>query len=717
MKTPLIESGLLLISAISLVAADAAPTNEPTELPPITVVASNGLESVKSITAPPMAHAEMLQRQDPGAMTIRGTEDLYQGRASSFLDLLHGVPGLILQSENEMEVSKISIRGSGIESEDEPLGLNVLLDGFTFNQGDGEVILEDLDVGSIQYAEVYRGASAFKYGALSLGGAINLVSTTGYDADPFRIRIDGGSYGFVRSQISSGMVDGPWDYYVSVSGRARDGFREHSYEDTELLTANVGYRFSTNAENRFFITTDRTDRLLPGGLSKEEMDADRRQTDPDVGPDGAPYAISQDYNKDWYYLRLADRVSVNNGPWQAEAGAFWWHRNIEENGPSNDESQEGIQVFNADNIGIILNVSAETEAFGRRNLLTAGFNPNIEREVDFNFVNNNGREGAPTAHDQELSINGPVFFEDQQYLTEKLSLVGGAQLNYAQRHFRDYFFEPGSSANLVFRGVSPKAGAIYEPTEHSQVFANISKSWQPPSFDNMVDFDNAPIVEFQPLSAQHAWTVELGSRGKEGPVSWDFALYHSWLRSELLELSDASGVDIGAVNINKSYHQGIEAGLDVDLLDLFNPRADRPQDEISLDQEFTLSDLRFDHDPTYGNNRIAGIPVYVYQAHLKYTSPFGFYAGPSLDWSIVKYPADNMNTLFADPYALLGFRMGWESESKKLSAYFEMKNLTDKTYASSVDPIASAQFAANGPYTVFHPGDGRSFYGGVTYRW
>ena len=55
-----------------------------------------------------------------------------------------------------MEVTRISIRGSGILSEDEPLGLQVLLDGFTFNQGDGEVILEDFDFGGIQYAEVYR---------------------------------------------------------------------------------------------------------------------------------------------------------------------------------------------------------------------------------------------------------------------------------------------------------------------------------------------------------------------------------------------------------------------------------------------------------------------------------------------------------------------------------------------------------------------------------
>ncbi len=61
------------------------------------------------------------------------------------------------QSENGVEVSKISIRGSGITSEDEPLGVMFLLDGLNFNQGDGETILEEFDVASVSYAEGLSG--------------------------------------------------------------------------------------------------------------------------------------------------------------------------------------------------------------------------------------------------------------------------------------------------------------------------------------------------------------------------------------------------------------------------------------------------------------------------------------------------------------------------------------------------------------------------------
>ena len=53
---------------------------------------------------------------------------------------------------------------------------------------------------------------------------------TGYDADPFAVRLEGGSYGYFRGQISGGGVAGPFDYIGSVMGRYRDGFREHSTE-------------------------------------------------------------------------------------------------------------------------------------------------------------------------------------------------------------------------------------------------------------------------------------------------------------------------------------------------------------------------------------------------------------------------------------------------------------------------------------------------------
>lgn len=667
----------------------------------------------ESSTAPSMAEAEKQKDETPGGLTIKSTDDIARGRASNLADLLQRAPGLFMQTDNGTEVTKVSIRGSGILSEDEPLGVQFMLDGLTLNQGDGEAILEDFDLATVKYAEVFRGANAFKYGSITLGGAINLVTLTGYEADPFAVRLEGGSFGYFRGQFNGGGVTGPFDYVASVMGRYREGFRNHSVEDTERFFGDVGYKINEKLENRFYLTLDRVQREVAGGLTKEEMDDDPRQADPN--------AIAQDFNKHWTLIRLADKLSYRNDRYEFDSGLFWFHRNIEERGFFSEDFREGITAFYSDNYGLNLNFVTHDELFAQRNIFTVGASPQLEREVTQNFENLGGHRGATTALNTGISINAPLYIENQHYLTERLSLLTGVQLIFAQRHFEDHFLsdnEGDQSHKQNFYGWNPKAGLIYEIDKATQAFMNFSGSWQPPSFDNMVEFEegeNSSVV-YTPLHPQRAWTVEIGTRGEHDRFEWELSFYHSWLRHELLELNDAQGNDIGAVNVHRSYHQGIEAGLDIQLFDslFFKKDGKNLTDQLTLSQTYNWNNFHFDGDPVYGDNRIGGLPIHLYEAEVLYSTPLGFYAGPNVQCSLARYPVDQANTLFVDRYALLGFKIGYQAK-KGWSAFVEARNLTDEHYPSSIDPIADA--SADEDVRVFHPGDGRSFYGGVSWTW
>ena len=183
---------VLAITAVAVIAIPEGqavdPSSNAAETEGVTVMG----EATGSLTSGTPEEATKQKRQVPGGFTVKTADDMELGRASNFEDLLQRTPGVFLQSENGSEVSKISIRGSGITSEDEPLGVMFLMDGLNFNQGDGETTLEDLDVAALSHAEVFRGADAFKYGALTVGGAINLVPLTGYNAAPYQVRLEGG---------------------------------------------------------------------------------------------------------------------------------------------------------------------------------------------------------------------------------------------------------------------------------------------------------------------------------------------------------------------------------------------------------------------------------------------------------------------------------------------------------------------------------------------
>jgi iron complex outermembrane recepter protein len=704
---------VLAITAVAVIAIPEAQavdaSSNAAQMEEVTVTG----EATGSLTSGSLEESAKRKTQVPGAFTVRMADDMELGRASNFEDLLQRAPGVFLQSENGSEVSKISIRGSGITSEDEPLGVMFLMDGLNFNQGDGEATLEDLDIATISRAEIFRGANAFKYGALTLGGAINLVPFTGYDASPFQVRLEGGSYGFFRSDMSGGAVLGKLDEFGAIDFREREGFRDHSREDTEILFADLGYKFSNQLENRLYLTLDRTNRNLPGGLTKPQMEDNPSQAN--------PLAIAQDWNKSLSNVRLADKVSVRTEDIQLDVGVFWFHHDIENRGFFSPDFREGIEQFYSDNFGGNVNFVNHHELFGQRNILTIGLSPQYENEPTQNYENIFGHTGATTARGIGSSINLPAYLEDQLYLTPRFSILAGAQAIFAERHFKDEFFtdEAGNQSNRQdFWGFNPKLGAMCEINDKTQAFVNFSRSWQPPSIDNLVDFDEGPnsSVVYTPLAPQHAWTIEVGTRGEYSRFEWELALYRSWFRDELLELNDAFGNDIGTRNVPRTIHQGIEANLEIELLQdiLVRKQSNRAADRLSLDQSYTLNDFHMDQNAVYGDNRLPGIPVHVYEAQLLYQSPSGFYAGPNLQCNLSRYPVDEANTLFADSYVLLGFRAGFRRPNG-FSVFIDCRNLTNQTYAASIDVIADAR-TEDDP-EIFHPGDGRSFYGGVSWSW
>ncbi len=259
-----------------------------------------------------------------------------------------------------------------------------------------------------------------------------------------------------------------------------------------------------------------------------------------------------------------------------------------------------------------------------------------------------------------------------------------------------------------------------------QFFTNVSRSFEPPSFGELTNAANngAGLVK---LDAQTGTTVEFGTRGKRGRVAWDFAYYYSWLDNELLEFQVSQGLT-QTVNAGRTTHQGVEFGLDVDVVrGLFARAATAPakpdgkspapveiaEDKIVLRTAYLWNDFRYSDDPTYGNGLLAGIPEHYLRAELMYEHPCGFYVGPNVEYVPKGYRVDARGTLFADAYALLGAKIGWRNK-RGFSVYFEAKNLTDEKYAATTGVISQA---TNSNSAQFLPGDGRSFYGGIEYKW
>ena len=69
--------------------------------------------------------------------------------------------------------------------------------------------------------------------------------------------VDAGSFGYRRGAGQRRRAHrGPFDYFVTGSAQRQDGFRDHSNGHAERGSANFGYRFSPDAETRFYVNAN-----------------------------------------------------------------------------------------------------------------------------------------------------------------------------------------------------------------------------------------------------------------------------------------------------------------------------------------------------------------------------------------------------------------------------------------------------------------------------
>ncbi|MCO6442267.1 MAG: TonB-dependent receptor [Nitrococcus mobilis] len=670
---------------------------QPVKLPAVVVKGSAETDRSfsPSLTAPDIEVARERIERTPGGVDVIDAEEYKTGRVSTLQDALKFSPGVYVQPRFGSEESRLSIRGSGLQRTFHLRGIMLLQDGVPINKADGGGDFQGLEPLATRYIEVQRGANALQYGSTTLGGAINFVTPTGYDAAPFQLRVEGGSFNYLRGQASVAGVEGDADYYLSLSHFSQEGFRDHAEQSTQRLFGDVGYRFSENLESRLYFSGIVTDSELPGTLTKTQLKDDPRQAN--------AFNVMGDQKRDFKRARVATKTTYRFGDSRIEGSLFYTYEHLH---------HPIFQVLDIEynDYGAYLRYISESELFDRQNIFTLGFSPQRGTARDDRFANVGGREGARTNRLFQIAETYTLFAENQHYLIPKLALVVGAQYTLARRKLRDRFFDDGvdNSFDRNYWNFSPKLGARYEFTPHNQIYGNISKSFEPPSF---TELSGGPNVTQN--SAQKAWTFEIGTRGDMQcrsclpgmtHLGWDLTYYYADVKDELLSLVDpTTGLPLGTVNADDTVHQGVEVGFSLEFLNT-----------LTLHNAYLWNDFRFDDDPVFGDNRLAGIPEHLLNTELVYRHASGFYGGPNFTWSPSEFAVDHANTLFNDNYAVLGFKLGYKpSTLQGFSGFIDIRNILNKRYAADTGVLANA----NGmDAAAFLPGDGVSAYAGIEWR-
>jgi iron complex outermembrane receptor protein len=616
--------------------------------------------------------------ETPGGANVVAASDYEDKVAVSLRDALAFSPGVYAQPRFAQEV-RLSIRGSGIGRGYHMRGLTLLQDGIPINLADDNGDFQELDPLVLQHLEVFRGANALRFGASTLGGAINGVTPTGRTANGLTARIDGGSWNTLRALAAYGMADERGDGYLVIAGDRSDGDRAHSDREALRVHGNIGLRLTNAIETRFYVSGQTLRQNTPDALGVSDV-LKRPET-------GDPLNYT---GRDIDSMRVSNRTRFDLGGGTLDVGAFM---NVKE------LYHPIFQIvdYNYFDWGAYTRLDYGSGPF----TVSAGATARFGTVDAKRYVNVERRRGALTSQADQVARTIDLYGEARYRPIAPLQLIAGAVYTSGLRRQDRNRPAPEVTGRSLYEEISPKFGIIYEPAETIQLYANYSRNHELPGFIELVQFSPfLPSGSFVPLDPQRGWTAEIGGRGTVGPVRFDISLYRADLEGELLQFNvDHVNVPAGTFNAGRTRHQGIEAGLDIDVA----PWA-------RLRQAYQYNDFTFRGDPQFGNNRLPVIPQHSYRAELRLGTD-RISVSPHVEWVPKGGWADYANSFQAGGYTMLGLTASAAIDDR-FEIFVDARNLTGETAIGDIGAVVT--YVPDS--AIFYPVERRAVFGGVRVR-
>ena len=628
-----------------------------------------------------------------GNASVISADQVENGRAANIGDALRFQPGLLAQTATGGEATRFSMRGSGIIRS--PFawgtGIQMLIDGLPMTTAEGSPYeyYEALANNSI---EVYRGANAFDYSPTTQGGAINYVPHTGYDSAPLLLRAEAGSYGYNRQQISSGGVQGDFDYYVSGSRFAMDGFRRHSNSRSLRLVADAGYKITPDLKARFYFIYADQDTKMTSALTQAQIQADPHANSTTTGNRKNPHSLLLGTTVNW---SLGGASSLKLGV----AYKRYKVRNLNIAVPD---------YWNIEDIAASLRYDREDTLFGLPSktevavLFTALLPGSHNRKFSTDLATLRERVSFKGI-DATFLFKNDLELADRFWLTTGLAAIEQTRVSHITLPTRDFM-------DQEYFNLAPRIGARFEVGGGIQLFANYSRSVEAPISHALPQLTGGLYTYNADIREQVQDTAEAGARGKLGGLNWSIALYRTWVKDELLnvQVSPAVGATpavIIATNAKSpTIHQGIELAAEGTLWKSGGFA-------LSTQQSLTINDFHYRDEPDFGTADLPGVPRGLYQGALRVDHDSGLFVGAGTEILLNRYAADFANTIWVKPYAILDLRAGWTSKDKGWQLFVDGKNVTGKKYTAFVSPVYNARGIDSAAY---FPGMGANITFGIT---
>jgi Fe(3+) dicitrate transport protein len=520
--------------------------------------------------------------QGPFLAEVIGTT-IYAGKKTSVIDFdsmpqiqtdnyrqaFAKTPGLLTSELSNSSLLSLSYRGIGDPHESQ--NLMVLKDGIPF-------VLDPLGYSTVYFAppfesldrlEFVSGGAALLYGAQP-SGALNYISHAPNRTSTWNINtqhIVGSDNLYSTFSTVEGGKD-KFGYLVNFDHRSGDSFRTRN-SDFDLNGGDVALFFDVKSNQRITVLAEsyQADHGEPGGLSVANYAAnpdanllnhDRVRLDRTLGSVG--YELVGE-NSLWH-TRVWGSEVIRYSKRQTGQGFGTV------TGNALDINQHTYETFAADS-----RVRVDYDLGGDTSTLTVGVTAMDIRSPIFTertAANDLRSDRGPNLRFDALRTSRvAAVFSENLFRFDRFTITPALRLEANEQSMNEKVNIAKSPANLIRDDRSELVplgglGATFAATSKTEVYANVSTAYKPPTYGDAFPSGGADTVSSE-LAAGHVVNTEVGYRGRPNAwASFDASLFH-------INYKDRFGrVGSNFQNVGESVNQGASLTGEIDFYDLIN---------------------------------------------------------------------------------------------------------------------------------------------------
>jgi len=629
-------------------------------------------------------------------------------------ETLKGVPGLQLNNrENYAQDLQISMRGFGARSTFGVRGVRLYVDGIPATMPDGQGQTSNIDLNSLDHIEVLSGPFSSLYGNSS-GGTILTTSREGQGPDSLTLGYSGGSQNKGQTNlVLQGGADNASEpsYIISSSYFDTNGYRNHSSAHKVLNNAKLTWELNDGSKINWINNYVKIAADDPGGLNREQWQADPKQVANNVLLYNARKDIEQ------FQTGLTWNKPINDQH-ELYGMAYWGQREVTQyqsipstaQGSSNHAG--GVIDFDRNFYG------ADLRWTGREILpntkLIAGVAVDAmteDRKGYQNFVGNTlGVKGELRRNEDNTLWNADPYLQISYNFVPDWTLDAG--LRYSNVHFKsdDHYLSNGdNSGKTTYDKLLPSAALSWQILPELMTYASYAQGFETPTFTEMAypaDNSNNSLS----LNAAESETYEIGLKAANRFGDFTVAAFQTQTENDIVSAGNDNGRSTFR-NADKTLRKGLELSWSKDLWR-----------DLTIQASYSYIDATFDADiPAILNdegeivvsrvasgNYIPGIAKNQAFLGLGWKPENGLSAGLDVRYSDRIYVND-INSQYAPSYTIAGANVSyhWKMQDWAVNTFARVDNLFDKDYSGSVIVNES-----NGRF--YEPAEGRNWSAGLS---